>query len=113
MRKRGLGSSDCTPIAGKVVKLSQLSRMPVLVPEHVDASKFSSDLIAKARAAQVSAGLRYNTATCVVSDKNGMRSRFAKKSDCTPHRCLEDVMRWEFSSWIRNSANRIKTGYKP
>jgi len=112
--RRGFGSGDnCTPVPGKVVRLSQLSRMPAYTPSHVDAAKFSSDLIAQARSAQVKNGLRYNNATCVTSDKDGHRSSFVKKADCVPHKCLEDVMRWEFSHWIRNSADRIKRGYKP
>lgn len=73
---------------------------------------YSAEHISQARAALVARGLRFDNKTGVKRDNDGWLSRPSNYTH-EPHVSVEEVMQWEFSCSIYNSAQRIKHGYKP
>lgn len=105
---RALRGASCSVIRGKTVRLADVADLP-LGP----GTDFSPAAVRAARAALLARNLRFNNATGIMRDNTGVLEKYVRASDHKPHKCLEDVMRWEFSRRIRNSASRIERGYKP
>lgn len=91
------------------IRLADLADLPTPKRDHLPAA-----LMEKARAVQVSRNLRWDNATGIVRDDlHGELERFSKASDHEPHETIDDVMEWEFSRYIANSASRLLRGCTP
>jgi hypothetical protein len=97
----------------RFIRLADIPHVPT--PPH---SEFPADVQARGRAALVARNLRYDNKRHRLYDNlhGGLCEKYARIEDernHKPHESLEDVMRWEFSRYINNSASRILRGYTP
>lgn len=91
----------------RFIRLADLDGM------EVPNARYSDELTAKARASLVRRNLRFDNSTGVLRDNTYIHERFVNPSDHVPATSEEEVMRWQFSRYINNSASRISRGYKP
>lgn len=93
----------------RTIWLRDLAHVPT--PRH---NEYSRDLMERARAAQVARGLRFDNATGKLFDnRDGEIERFVNPSDHVPAADVQEVMEWQFSRYIANSASRMSRGYEP
>lgn len=89
------------------IKLADIGHIPT--PPHAD---YPPALRSQGRTALAARGLRYDNATGRLYDnESGLLEQYTNQKDHTPHASLEDVMEWEFSRYIYNSASRLARGY--
>ena len=93
-----------------IIKLTDLAGIPTPESKH---AQHCREHLAQARKYQEDMGLRYNNRTGRLHDKTGELERYSRQSDFVPHTCEQDVMEWEFSRHINNSADRISRGCTP
>lgn len=96
----------------RIINLADLEHLPVL-GSNPRGHEFKAESLALARQALVSRNLRFDNVTGRIRDNTGELERYVNQSDFVPHASESEVMQWEFSRWIRNSASRIERGYKP
>lgn len=93
--------------------MKRIIRLADLADIKCEPARFPESLMKEARAALVKRNLRWDNSKGTMRTSEGLIERFSNPSDHIPHNCVEDVMRWEFSRYINNSASRISRGYKP
>ena len=93
----------------RYIKLADLDHIPT-----PDNGTFTPTQLAQGRAAMVAQKLRFDNATGKLFDNElGCCEQFSNPRDHVPAQSAEEVMRWQFSRYINNSASRIARGYKP
>lgn len=83
---------------------------------HIETPSFKSDfpkaLLTEARAVLEKRNLRFDNKTGIIrDDRCGELERPSNPRDHIPHQSEVDVMTWEFSRYIGNSASRLQRGY--
>lgn len=91
----------------RVFKLRDMTGVPSPVSE-----RFSPETIAQARESLERANLRFDNSTGKIYLGRECGESYCTSTDHVPHKSAEEVMRWEFSRWIKNSASRISRGFK-
>ena len=69
--------------------------------------------LAAASAALIARGLTFDNLSGEMIEADDVVECFSDPADFAPHSSEDDVMIWEFSRYIRNSASRIERGFAP
>ena len=91
----------------RIIRLRDVRHIPC------NGDGFRPESVATARTALEARNLRFDNATGIIRDRSGELERFVNQRDHQPAASPEEVMEWQFSRYIRNSASRIERGYEP